>query len=237
VYSDPNTSQQDDAQRNPTAVGLVRADISGLHAPRHAAEIRRHADQLGYCYLYTVQPPHNSDDPVGYALGITAGLDAAALVVYDLATIDHTPGRVAEVCDLETLHPPATWAAAPPGGDPAHAHPDHPLTVAEAHHLMREHLDCSALACPRKASALTRLVRAGKLVPPVSTPRERAAARGLPFPPATCELPVRVGANTRILRDVLDGLDGFADPSVAARAVADRPAPGSPRPCSRGEWG
>jgi hypothetical protein len=214
VYSDPNTSTQpsqgDDAQRTPTAVGLVRGDVSGLHAPRHAAEIRRHAEQLGYCYLYTVRPPHDCADPVGYALGITAGLDAAALVAYDLATIDHTPGRVAEVCDLETLHPPATWAAAPPGGDPAHAHPDHPLSVAEAHHLMREHLESSALACPCKASALTRLVRAGKLVPPVSTPRERAAARGVAFPPAG-ELPVRVGADTRILRDVLAGLARPAD--------------------------
>jgi hypothetical protein len=68
VHSDPNTStqpsQRNDAERTPTAVGLVRGDVSGLHAPRHAAEIRRYADQLGYSYLCTVRPPHDCADPV-----------------------------------------------------------------------------------------------------------------------------------------------------------------------------
>ncbi|WP_228001129.1 3,4-dihydroxy-2-butanone-4-phosphate synthase [Nocardia australiensis] len=53
--------------RKPKAVGLVRADVSGQHALRHAVEIRRHAEQLGYQYLYTVRPPaiilvHNASD-------------------------------------------------------------------------------------------------------------------------------------------------------------------------------
>jgi hypothetical protein len=171
--------------KKPKAVGLIRTDISGLHAPRHAVEIRRHAEQLGYHYLYTVRPPDNRDtDPVVYALGITAGVQAATLVVYDLSTVDNTPARVCEVCDLETVSPPTTWTATRPGfSDPAHTHPDHPLTVAEAQRIVQQHKTCRAIACARKATALSCLVRAGKLVPPAVGPRERAAARGLRFPP------------------------------------------------------
>jgi hypothetical protein len=185
----------------PKAVGLVRTPISGLAAPQHAVEIRRHADRLGYCYVYTVRPPADHDDPVGYALGIAAGLDAAAVVVYDLSTVDNTPSRVCDLCDLETVVPPQTWAVSQPV-DGVHSHPHGPLTVPEAHRITQQHIECPAVLCARKAAAVSCLVRAGKLVPPVDTPRERAAARGLPFPPADREVLVRVGADARTLRDV-----------------------------------
>ncbi|ATL66563.1 hypothetical protein [Nocardia terpenica] len=38
----------------PSAIGLVRKDVSGPDAPRHAVEVQRHAHSLGYQYLYTV---------------------------------------------------------------------------------------------------------------------------------------------------------------------------------------
>ncbi|MET8871596.1 hypothetical protein [Nocardia sp. NPDC004604] len=92
------------------AVGLVRAEVSGVEAPRHAEAVQRHARLLGYQYVYTVRSPHDTPDPIGYALGIAAGLDAAAIVVYDLAQVDDQPARVCEDFDLETVCPATTWA-------------------------------------------------------------------------------------------------------------------------------
>ena len=90
-----------DNPKRPTAVGLVRTDISGLDASEHAVRIHRHAEQLGYRYLYTVRPPvRRETDPVEYALAIATGVQAAALIVYDLETVGNTPARVCEVFDL-----------------------------------------------------------------------------------------------------------------------------------------
>ncbi|MEV6337808.1 hypothetical protein AB0M12_24165 [Nocardia vinacea] len=72
----------------------------------------RHAQLLGYEYVYTVRPPRDASDPIGYALGIAAGLDVAALVVFDLAHIDDQPARVCEDFDLETVCSATTWARA-----------------------------------------------------------------------------------------------------------------------------
>lgn len=206
--------------QKPNAVGLVRPDISSLHTSRHATEIRRHAEQLGYHYLYTVRPPAGEVDPVGYALAVAVGVQAAALVVHDLTTVDNTPARVCETCDLETVCPAMTWARAQPGATgPGHTHPDHSLTIAESHRIMQQHRGCRAVTCPRKASALSCLVRAGKLVPPVSSPRERAAARGLAFETAD-RLPVSPGPDLGTLLNVLDALTA----SVAdSRTPVSRP--------------
>jgi hypothetical protein len=67
---------------------------------------------LGYHYVYTVRPPVDTADPIGYALGIAAGLDVAAIVTYDLAHVDNQPARVCEDFDLETVCPATTWARA-----------------------------------------------------------------------------------------------------------------------------
>ncbi|WP_329408940.1 hypothetical protein OG563_41775 [Nocardia vinacea] len=87
----------------PKAIGFVRGDVSGLAAPRHASAVTRHAQLLGYQYVYTIRPPWDAPDPIGYALGIAAGLDVAALVVFDLAHVNDQP-------DLETVCPATTWA-------------------------------------------------------------------------------------------------------------------------------
>ncbi|MEV5835087.1 hypothetical protein [Nocardia sp. NPDC052112] len=99
-----------DGDRRPKAIGFVRGAVSGLDAPRHALAIERHARSLGLRYLYTVRPPQGATDPIGYALGIAAGLGAAAIVVYDLAHVDNQPARVCEDFNLETVCPPETWA-------------------------------------------------------------------------------------------------------------------------------
>ncbi|WP_157124182.1 hypothetical protein [Nocardia pseudovaccinii] len=92
------------------AVGFVRSEVSGLDAPRHAVAVQRHAGSLGYRYAYTVRPPQDIPDQIGYALGIAAGLGVAAIVVYDLAHVDNRPARVCEDFDLETVCPATTWA-------------------------------------------------------------------------------------------------------------------------------
>lgn len=94
----------------PKAVGLVRGEVSGLNAPRHAVAIQRHARSLGYQYIYTVRPPQDAPDPIAYALSIAAGLDVAAIVVFELAHVNNQPARVCEDFDLETVCPATTWA-------------------------------------------------------------------------------------------------------------------------------
>jgi hypothetical protein len=105
----PATEPDLDTSR-PKAIGLVRYDISGLDAPRHATAIRRHACTLGYEYVYTARPSRDASDPVGYALALATGLHAAAIIVYDLAHVDNQPSRVCEKFDLETVCPETTWA-------------------------------------------------------------------------------------------------------------------------------
>ncbi|WP_433601515.1 hypothetical protein ACQPXH_07170 [Nocardia sp. CA-135953] len=94
----------------PKAIGFVRADVSGLHAPRHASEIRRHASTLGYQYVYTVRPPGDEPDPIGYLLAMAAGLDVAVIVVFELAHVNDQPALVCDHgYDLETVCPQSTW--------------------------------------------------------------------------------------------------------------------------------
>ncbi|MDR7170161.1 hypothetical protein J2W56_003912 [Nocardia kruczakiae] len=216
---------------HPTAVGLVRADVSGTRMTRHASMIRRHAHRLGYLYGYTVCPPVD-DDPIGYALSVAAGFDADALVVYDLETVGHTPSRVCGMLDLETVSPPATWAVAVSGdADSAHAHPEHALTVESAHRIMQQHSGCRAFECQRKAAAYSFLVRAGKIVPPVASPRERAAARGLPFRLSRNAYgSMSEGVTLPTLLSVLAGLaelEGDADASAGTDRRADSAEAGS----------
>ncbi|NKY86808.1 hypothetical protein [Nocardia veterana] len=192
----------------PTAICLVRTDVSSTEAARHADAVQRHASKLGYFPLYTVRPPVDDPDPVGYAIGLAAGLSVDAMVVYDLETVGNTPSRVCEIFDLETVCPPTTWAAAASGPvDVAHVHPEQPLTVGSARQIMQQHLKCHAIECPRKPSAYSFLVRAGKIVPPVDTPRERAAARGIAFRPRPdSDVPLPEVVDLETLLDVLAGL-------------------------------
>ena len=92
----------------------MRGEVSGSDARRHADAVQRHARLLGYRYVYTVRPPQDDRDPIGYALGIASGLDAAAIVVYDLAQVDDQPARICEDFDLETVCPATTWARVGP---------------------------------------------------------------------------------------------------------------------------
>ncbi|WP_330253520.1 hypothetical protein OG874_02585 [Nocardia sp. NBC_00565] len=95
----------------PKAIGFVRDNVSGPDAPRHAEEVRRHAHTLGYQYVYTMRPPADVDDPIGYALDMAAGLAVEVIVVFDL---EHVGCRPALICDagfdLETVCPHGTWA-------------------------------------------------------------------------------------------------------------------------------
>ncbi|RMI28445.1 hypothetical protein EBN03_29920 [Nocardia stercoris] len=199
----------------------MRSEVSGPDAPRHAAEMVRHAIGLGYQYVYTVRPPEGHADPIGFAVSVAVGIHAAALVVYDLATVGNTPSRVCDSLDLETVYPPETWAAATPA-DPAHAYPAPITSLAEASRIMQQHIACLAVLCPRKSLALHWLVRAGRVAPQTRSPRERAAARGIPFPPLPDDHPLLVGADARLLLEVLDGL---TDPEADAAQLMTRLSP------------
>ncbi|QIS23605.1 hypothetical protein [Nocardia terpenica] len=143
----------------PTAIGVDRPSRSGLDSPRRAAEIRRHAEELGYRLLYTVRPPHDHGDPIGYALGIARGIRAEALFAYDLDTVDHQPGRVTAVCALETVNPAQSWdAACPSAADPGQRPPDVYLSIDVANRVVQQHLSCRTSECLRKAAALNSLI-------------------------------------------------------------------------------
>ncbi|MEU2092630.1 hypothetical protein [Nocardia beijingensis] len=105
----------------PKAIGLVRGDVSGADAPRHADAVQRHARTLGYQYVYTVRPPADAADPIGYVLAIASGLAIEVIVVFDLEHVDNRPALVCDAgFDLETVCPQCTWArsaqAAPRAG-------------------------------------------------------------------------------------------------------------------------
>lgn len=105
----PNLRPTDNPNR-PKAIGFVRNDVSGLDAPRHAVEVQRHALALGYQYVYTVRPPADIDDPIGYVLGIAAGLEVEVIVVFDLGHVDSRPALICDSgADLETVCPQSTW--------------------------------------------------------------------------------------------------------------------------------
>ncbi|MBF6332440.1 hypothetical protein [Nocardia transvalensis] len=99
----------------PKAIGFVRSDVSGLRAARHAIDVQRHAHSLGYRYVYTARPPVDVDEPIGYALGMAAGLDADVIVVYDLGQVDNQPALICdEGFDLEVVCPNSTWTHCTP---------------------------------------------------------------------------------------------------------------------------
>ncbi len=199
------TTIQPNIQR-PKAIGF---DISGPDAPERRRVLQRRAAELGYYYVYTVRPPAGHQDPIGYAITMGVGIHAAAIVVYDLEVVDHRPARVCDRFVLETVCPGETWSRAfPPLCDPAaHRFPDYELDLAESARIMQQHIECRALECPRKHTALNRLVRAGKIAPSVTTPSERAAERGI-----GCDDPVSGDTEPvgRHLRAVLDAMDDMA---------------------------
>ncbi|MGW4769627.1 hypothetical protein ACWEO2_16475 [Nocardia sp. NPDC004278] len=87
-----------------------------------------------------------------------------------------------------------------------------------AHEQMRAHRACRLGRCAWKAAAYHTLVEAGRLAPQTLTPRERAAARGIRFPPLGSEPRAYCGPTYRTLREVLDRLSDLALPVPGAGA-------------------
>ncbi|MGW4326707.1 hypothetical protein ACWEKR_12520 [Nocardia sp. NPDC004573] len=87
--------------------------------------MQRHARTLGYQYVYTVRPPADVDDPIGYMLTIASGLAIEVIVVFGLEQVDNQPALVCDAgFDLETVCPQSAWvrsaqAAPAPGAGAA----------------------------------------------------------------------------------------------------------------------
>ncbi|MBF6176024.1 hypothetical protein [Nocardia blacklockiae] len=192
--------------QRPKAMGF---DVSSLDAPRRRNEIQRHTQRLGYHYVYTVRPPEGHTDPIGYAITIAAGIHAAAIIVYDLEAVGHNPARICERFALETICPGETSSRdVPPLIDPAaHGLPETDLSPSVAHRIFRLHIECRAVACPRKAAAIRYLVNTRRLQLAATTPRRRAEARGIAWEP-TADDPPGMSDETRSMLEVLDELIG-----------------------------
>ncbi|MEU4841923.1 hypothetical protein [Nocardia testacea] len=177
------------------AIGYLRTDFSS-HQAHHTEAIRRLARQQGHTLAYIVRlGPDSVPDPVGHVLDIVRATGTTTLIIPDLGHIENHPGRVCDTCDLMTVCPEQLWMKIGTNSyetaaericlpEIRHSEPDARLRTAEAHRVMQTHLTCNPLDCPRKAAALTLLIETGKLVPATRSPRERASARGLPYPPA-----------------------------------------------------
>ncbi|WP_405494536.1 hypothetical protein [Nocardia sp. NBC_00511] len=160
---------------------------------------------MGYDMLHVVRMwPEMAPNLLQLIVDFARGLQVSALIVPDLAHVDHRPGPVCDHVDLITINPPETWARAYepaddtcqpapdlaplpesflqpflvplPGG---HTNPGGSMGRTEAHRIMQEHKGCRAVRCPRKAAALTELVDCGAMVPATVSPAQRAARRGL----------------------------------------------------------
>ncbi|MFF0499116.1 hypothetical protein ACFYU5_22125 [Nocardia aobensis] len=95
----------------PKAVGLVRTELSRIDTAAHALDIQCYAERLGYEWTFAIRPPQGTRDPVGYTLGIAAGMEAAAIIVVDMTHVDHRTDIGTAGFDLLTMTPPRLWRA------------------------------------------------------------------------------------------------------------------------------
>ncbi|WP_327150350.1 hypothetical protein [Nocardia sp. NBC_01329] len=200
----------------PRAIGYFRSDFSPCRT-RVTEAIRRLARRQGHTLIYIVRlGPDSVPDAIGHVLDIVRATSTTTLIIPDLAHIENHPGRFCDACDLITVFPEQLWMKV--GTNPQglarqpiwlpevwHSEPDTRLRIADAHRIMQTHLTCNPLDCPRKAAAFALLVETGKLVPATRSPRERAAARGLPYLPVGSTTSSRC-PNVAMLQRLLTGL-------------------------------
>ncbi|WP_067529434.1 hypothetical protein [Nocardia uniformis] len=75
----------------PTAVGYLRADVSGARQPWDELQSRSLAKRLGYTVAKTIVFGPHTDDPVRRLINVVRAAQAEAVVVPGL---DHFDGRV-----------------------------------------------------------------------------------------------------------------------------------------------
>ncbi|WP_280424872.1 hypothetical protein [Nocardia carnea] len=211
----PPTTPEWHPQR-PRAIGYLRTDLS-FNQSHHTEAIRILARRQGHTLIYIVRlGPDSVPDPIGHVLEIVRATATTTLIVPDLAHLENHPGRVCDTCDLITVCPEQLWMKVGTNTFDAtreliwlpevwHSEPNTRLRIADAHRIMQAHRACNPLNCPRKAAAFALLAETGRLVPATRSPRERAAARGLPYPPSepTTTSP---GESLAVLERLLAGL-------------------------------
>ncbi len=80
-----------------------------------------------------------------------------------------------------------------------------------AHRLMQQHHTCRMDLCAWKWVAYGTLVHHGRIVPPETSQRQRAHARGIAFPIADPGRPRGDAPEPQTFRQVLDSLDRLAE--------------------------
>ncbi|QLY32164.1 hypothetical protein [Nocardia huaxiensis] len=94
-----------------TAIGYLRADVSGQRKEWDEHQNRSLAARLGYTVAKTVVFNENTDDPIRRLINVVLRVGAEAVVVPGIA---HFGGRIPEelvrVVDVITVEPQRTYA-------------------------------------------------------------------------------------------------------------------------------
>ncbi len=90
----------------PTAIGYLRADISGGQQQWDEAQLRSLAGRLGYTYAKTVVFSAATVEPVDQLIDLARRLDLDAIVVPTRAHLDgEIPDALVRVADVITVTP------------------------------------------------------------------------------------------------------------------------------------
>ncbi|QIS04435.1 hypothetical protein F5X71_20760 [Nocardia brasiliensis] len=94
----------------PTALGYLRRDVSGVQQTWDALQIRSLAERLGYELLTTVEYDASTEDRVERLLTLVRAYDLEALITPTLDHLDGTAEPLVNSCDIITARPEQTYA-------------------------------------------------------------------------------------------------------------------------------
>ncbi|WP_405493090.1 hypothetical protein [Nocardia sp. NBC_00511] len=95
----------------PTAIGYLRSDVSGIRQTWDEAQIRSMARRLGYSLTKTVVFSERVATPVDRLINVVLRTDVDAVLTPSLEHLGSTPpAPLIQVVDLITVDPHATYA-------------------------------------------------------------------------------------------------------------------------------
>lgn len=100
----------------PTAIGFMRADISGVSKPWDQIQIRTTGERFGYEVIKTIEFTAHTADPVDQLIRAVARDKVKAVVV---PSVEHLggeiPARLLDAIDVITVAPQTVYARDVPG--------------------------------------------------------------------------------------------------------------------------